>query len=171
MPVALGQNRHRWIRYGLKLSLIAYVMFAFVGEINENLAYRFGNQKFYSLHGIYNVQEFQQNQQTLPPLTTDSTRWSKLAIDGIGGVKVLYMNDSSEYYYNMKLDTTARILEFYNDSTSVNKFQYSLATSDRFVFEGKYKNDSVRFVADKVDITKLPLFRNRNRIRWTWTTF
>jgi hypothetical protein len=167
-PVVLGQNKYRWIKRVLKLSLITYVMIVFIMEVNEVGAQRFGNRTFYSLHGIYKVKDYYHNQQSLPPLTTDSIRWDKLIIDGIGGAKILYMNESSEYYDNIKVDTIGRIFEFYNDSTAKNKMHYTLTKLDQYVFEGTYKNDSIHFIAEKVDLKNLPLFKNRNIVRWTW---
>lgn len=168
MPVAFGQKGYKWIGYSVKLSFIAYVIIFDIREINEVRGQRFGNLAFYSLHGIYNVTEYYHNRQSLAPLITDSIRWNKLVIDGGGGAKVLYMNNSSEYYYNIEVDTTAQLLEFYNDSTNKNKLHYTLTKPNQYIFDGVYKNDSIHFSADKVDLTNLPLFKNSNKVKWTW---
>lgn len=168
MPRAFRPNAYKWISYGVKLTIIIYVMIVDISEINEVSAQRYGNLAFYSLHGIYNITAYYHNRQSLAPLITDSMRWNKLVIDGAGGAKVLYMNNSSEYYDNIKVDTTAQILEFYNDSTNKNKLHYILTKPNQYIFDGVYKNDSIHFIADKVDLTNLPLFKNRNKVKWTW---
>lgn len=48
------------------------------------------------LYGIYEVQDFIVNNDTLPPLLTDPVRWNKLVIDKYQG-GVVKMNDEIEY--------------------------------------------------------------------------
>jgi hypothetical protein len=123
IDVAFTQNRRRWIRYGLKLSLIAFVIFAYLKEQYEVIKYRYGNRANYKVHGIFRVKDFYHNNQLLPPLTTDSVRWDKMAISGSGSATVVHMNESQEYY-SIKVDTTKKTLELLDDTTTHGIFRF-----------------------------------------------
>jgi hypothetical protein len=56
------------------------------------------------LYGIYDVQEFILNGDTLPALTTDTRRWKRMYIYRPGSVSIQYM-DGGSIYWNCQVDS------------------------------------------------------------------
>lgn len=73
------------------------------------------------LYGVYNVETFVLNKDTLPPMLTDSVRWRRLLIDYPGFVSVIKMDEKLQRY-NTELDTTARQYIFTIGQDTTNKY-------------------------------------------------
>ena len=72
--------------------------------------------------------------------------------------------------YSMKTDTTTKLitLSTYKDTTFKCNLHYTNNNPDEYVFEGNYKNDSIRFVSRKINLTNLPLIKDRGKAIWFW---
>ena len=119
------------------------------------------------LDGVYEIEEFELNQQSHPPLTTDTSRWRRIAINKFGDASIQFMNDSI-FSYSLKGDTTAKSIQLtiWNDTTFKSKLHYSIVGPDEYVFEGAYKNDSVRIVSRKLNLKNFPLMKDKGKIKW-----
>ncbi|WP_271769050.1 hypothetical protein [Aquimarina algiphila] len=101
-----------------------------------------------SLYGIYEVIEFIKNNDTLPPLTTDTIRWKRILVDKrYTGLQTM---DEKFIYKKEKTDTISKTLELtaYRDSTDVQKLQYRIQDSLYF-FEGIYYGDTLKIKTKK----------------------
>jgi len=67
------------------------------------------------LYGIYDVQTFVKNNDTLAPLTTDTARWRKLIVSRPGISAIRLMNDSAKNYTFLP-DTVAKRITMYSNS-------------------------------------------------------
>lgn len=76
-----SNNKRKWAGYISKSLIVVYVLFTTIeSKIKSQELY--GKKAFKNhLYGIYNVQNFVINGNTLPLLTTDRNRWQKLIID------------------------------------------------------------------------------------------
>jgi len=100
-----------------------------VGFIVINLATSsMNNRKSYGperekspMYGVYNVENFVLNNDTLPPLTTDTLRWKRLLIDYPNFVSVIRMNESLQRYQS-ELDTVAQQYTFTVWQDTTNKY-------------------------------------------------
>lgn len=114
------------------------------------------------LYGIYDVETYVVNKDTLPPLLTDTTRWKKMICDKRFGNYIVTkgMNDASSWF-KYEIDTIKNTLEMVNtrDSTNVYNFNY-IKKDSTLVFEGVWKQDTLKIKMDEFDLTK---FRLTNR--------
>lgn len=95
-------------------------------------------------YGLYQVETFVRNGDTLPPLRTDSTRWFRMAIENPYNLRVVMSNDSARRY-TYQADTTARLLTIspMEDSTTKIKLQYTEPAAGRFVLQMRQNTDSL----------------------------
>jgi hypothetical protein len=100
------------------------------------------------LYGIYYVQSFVRNGDTLLPLTTDTVRWSRLIIDGERG-RVTMMNDSSDKY-EVKVDTVKKNLSFIRDEKSWY-VQYKRPNEQELMLTGVFDNDTLNITFKRKD--------------------
>ena len=116
------------------------------------------NVKRPSLYGIYNVESFVRNKDTLAPLTTDTHRWSKLIINYKDGIQVRFMNDSTKFY-SVKTDTVKHEITVNTpeDILHVHSFIYNLQKTGKLTLSGKWKQDSVHIRMSKYDTKKFLL--------------
>lgn len=165
VPPAIKLLRFKWIIYFIKFSLIGFMIFKNVKLEIAQTKRGFFNSSF---RGIYNIDSFYKNGQLHPPLITDNERWKKIAVNGKTELAIQSMNDSLKFC-RYQLDTIAKTFQFnlYTDTTSKYSFHYTYHDST-YHFSGFYKNDSIRFSMKVVDMSKFPLVRNRNKIKWTW---
>jgi len=123
------------------------------------------NAKKPPLYGIYKVDTFVRNNDTIPPLTTDTSRWSRLVISYINNARIRTMNDSTKYI-SFKVDTQARkiVINTYADTLSKYNFTYTKPQPDVLILTGKWKQDSLKIKFKRFD-EKHFLLMNRG-FRW-----
>ena len=112
------------------------------------------------LYGLYEVKTFVINKDTLPPLTTDTTRWNKMAISYPGNAMLKFMSDSTNYFA-FKVDTLKKniVMNKYSDTDHKWQFTYIQPKKDSLVIRGTYKNDSVKITFHRFDASKFLLVR------------
>ena len=129
--------------------------------INSNLNYskqKYGTPKP-ELYGIYNVESFVINKDTLPPLLTDTIRWKKLISDS-NNPKYLIVKgmDDKNRWYTYKIDSlkTNLTMTHYKDSTDVYNLDF-IKKDSTLIFKGTWKNDSIKIKMNQLDLTKIRL--------------
>ncbi|MFY0603206.1 MAG: hypothetical protein JXQ93_04605 [Flavobacteriaceae bacterium] len=148
-----------WVLKLIFLSYSTYVV------IDNNLSY--ANQTYNSpkpiLYGIYDVDTYVLNKDTIPPLLTDKIRWKKIISDGkwfSDYIIVKGMNDQTTWY-KQDIDTINNTLEMVStrDSTNVYNFHY-IKKDSVLSFKGLWNQDSVEIKMKEFDLKK---FRLTNR--------
>ena len=149
LPSNLSPHRFkaRWKNITLttiKYLLIVYVVCSTFFELLEYSKTYGDKAKKPPLYGIYNVESFARNKDTLPPLATDTSRWAKLVINNANGAQIKFMNDSLKYY-SFKPDTIKHIIVIntYADTTQKFAFNYALQKPGILILKGKWKQDSL----------------------------
>jgi hypothetical protein len=137
----------------LKYGLILYVLISNTLQSAEAVNMYGEKAPKPPLYGIYNVQTFIRNNDTLPPLTTDTARWSKLFVSYTGYSFIKFMNDSIKGFA-FTPDTTARkiVMFDYNDATKKSNLLYSFPQEDVLLLTGKLNDDSVTIEMKKYDL-------------------
>ena len=113
--------------------------------------------------GLYQVETFVRNGDTLPPLRTDSTRWFRIAIENSYNLRVVLSNDSARRY-TYKADTAAHTLALspMEDTTIKLNIDYTEPTAGRFSLVLRQKSDSVHMTGRLIrDFKKEFLLTNR----------
>lgn len=127
-----------------KCLLIAYVLYNDVF-----MAFYYGSPddgKKPPFYGVYKVDYFIRGKDTLPPLTTDTTRWNKLVIDYNANVQL--MSDSTTGY----LFTPDTVHHHFVISRHKYILRYTLLKPDTIMLQGTWKTDSVQ-----IKLVKQPL--------------
>ncbi len=109
------------------------------------------------LYGIYNVQSFVYNADTLPPLTTDSIRWNQIIVNyernevETGVALVRYMNDIRKWFF-FQPDTLQKEIIFYpiEDTINTSKLNY-FTDSVIFYLFGNIQEDCVYIIINRLD--------------------
>jgi len=115
------------------------------------------------LYGVYKTEYFIKNQDTVPPLETDSFRWKKVVIDEDDNWKqssILFSNDSSAYF-NIKADTVKKTIRIRSSrDTMVNyQFSYSEPDTSHILIKGMWKTDTIEVMMKKYDLNNYRLYR------------
>lgn len=98
-----------------------------------------------ALYGIYDVQNFAINRDTLPPLMTDDRRWKNMVINWKNNAAVIMMPGNKKYY-GFVPDTVSQTIKMYNYRDSANQntiLEYARPTPDSLVIKGIWINDTL----------------------------
>ncbi|MBS1660762.1 MAG: DoxX family protein [Bacteroidetes bacterium] len=145
-------------KYVLTVSIVTNIII-----VNYRLLADWSDQRTTSpFHGIFNVETFIRNNDTIAPLLTDTTRWRRLTISDHGSyginASVRLMNDSAKAYV-LKPDTVSRQVILYRPSDTSRKFYftYAFTGNDGLRLKGSWKGDSVQVVLHKYDMNNFIL--------------
>ncbi len=137
-----------------------FIISLFYSNINGGLSSRkqYGDLRpLPPLYGIYNTEIVVRNHDTIPPLTTDSTRWKQLIIQFKENAQVKLMNDSLKFF-KFIVNDSARSILFYSVADSLNKSSLLYqADSTSLVLSGQIKADSIYIRLRKFDVNKFRL--------------
>lgn len=112
------------------------------------------------LYGIWETELFIENNDSLPPLLTDETRWRYLIIDFKNKAVVKKMNDSI-YRYSTKENNELKEIIFSKTPKSLpNKFSYSFINENKIKLKGVLNEQQLN-----VELKRIPKnsFRLKNR--------
>ncbi|NER13116.1 hypothetical protein GWK08_06675 [Leptobacterium flavescens] len=138
--------RNNKIALGVKVLFVGYILFSLISSDIESM-YQYGTKAPKpALYGIYDVEEFIINKDTLPPLMTDTIRWRKVVLNYEGSISIKKMDDSKRRYYGyrLSLDTTKHKMKLtsYRDSTDIIDLNYRKTDSINYVLNGIMSNSS-----------------------------
>jgi len=157
----------KWIRMTrliLKLFFVFYLIYIPFKQFSGYSKAWYSDKKP-PLYGIYKIETFVVNKDTLPPLTTDSTRWNRMIVEYPGRWANIQLMNENLKIYDFKPDTTNQTVIISSVADSLDKFilTYKQPIKDIFTFEGKWKEDSVVIQMRKVDINQFRLVRWKSR--------
>jgi hypothetical protein len=119
------------------------------------------------LYGIYTTEYFIRGIDTMPALQTDSLRWKKITIETIWDVPRVYIHLSTDSVISSRaqIDTVQKTIQFEIKKDSL-KLNWSSPDSNRLLFCGQWKNDSIKVMTRKYDLNNYPL--HREKFQWTF---
>ena len=150
----------RWQRVTRVVLKWAFILYAFYSNISTDIK----SEKIYGdtrpkvpLYGLYHTVMVIRNKDTVPPLTTDTTRWKRLAIEYTNFAQIQLMNDSASYYHFIP-DTASKTVTIYSDKDTANKSKFIyLSDSNYLSLRGRIKNDSVYIRFRRFDLNAFRL--------------
>ncbi len=119
--------RAKWILLGCQVLFAGYVFYDMTSSSLERQK-QYGHLREKStLYGVYNVNTFLHNGDTLPPLLTDEYRWKRLLLDYPSFSTVVHMNDHVTRYQT-KIDTAVQTITFseWGDTVNFYDMKYTL---------------------------------------------
>lgn len=151
LPEKLKDKGFRIARIALKSVLIGYALIFGAIQVS-GYARQYGeNAPKPGLYGLYTVDTFILNQDTLPRLLTDTLQWKELHMERVGSARVKYMNDRA-LGLSASLDTVAGSLELVSrDSTKRYAFRYDIPEETRLRLTGNIDQDSVIILFKRQD--------------------
>lgn len=154
-----SQRTHR-ILLGIKALLIGGTLFIYAQRALANRQEYGDLAPRPPLYGIYNVQTYVLNGDTVPPLTTDTARWKRLIVDYTRSARVYQMNDSSQYY-TFEVDTTQQKIVMYRPNSSDRKLtlSYEQPVADQLRLRGTSGSDTLLVTMQQYDVNNFLLVR------------
>ena len=159
----------KWKNTAFRLAKCAFILFLVFFDLRGY----FARAKSFNarlkkppLYGIYNVTSFIRNKDTLKPLTTDTSRWNKLAVSAPeGNATIIMMNDSVTNLI-FEVDSVNHKITMYGKIDTAGKytFTYSRPAMGLLLLRGKWRSDSLRIELKEYDVNKFPLINQG--FRW-----
>ncbi len=148
-------NRGRLV---LKVVLIGFVIFT---EVSGSLAAqrRWGDKRPRpALYGLYDVDTFVHNGDTLAPLLTDSVRWRQVIVNWEGMARIQRMNDQGERV-GFRPDTVEQTITLFTFADTTQQFllRYERPTPDDLVVAGVLQGDSLYVRMKRFDVNNFVL--------------
>lgn len=138
--------RRKWMQITvriLKVLIIADALYYGVASNLDGLKQYGEDMPKPPLYGIYNSVTVIRNNDTIAPLTTDTTRWKQLVIQTKNFAKIKMMNDTM-VNFNFKVDTVTHMAIVFKGTDSLNKAHFKYAVDSMYLtLKGSVKNDSV----------------------------
>jgi hypothetical protein len=104
-----------------------------------------------ALHGIWEVQQFVRNRDTIPALLGDSARWRRFLVNA-SYVSLQTMTDSIKRYRYQNDSAHARMtITSFNDSTKHRTFAYTRESPTQLRFDGLWGTDSLHVRMRRID--------------------
>jgi hypothetical protein len=151
VPPLLQDKKYKWLQYTSKFCLIILMVVVILRKQHDvYFQYHYPSQG--SIAGIYKIQKFYLNGQLRQPVTNDTIGWDKIAINNHFAImSIQLMSDSVAQYY-FKADTLKKLIKIGYPSNPgfLSTLHYSINKNDEWLFEGTFKNDSVRFISKKI---------------------
>jgi uncharacterized membrane protein YphA (DoxX/SURF4 family) len=104
-----------------------------------------------SLYGIWDVEEFTRDGQTLPPLLTDTARWRRFVTQSPNGIGTRGMDDSVHAYV-VRFDT-AKSTILSNDAKTPLALTWSRPDADHLTLTGTVDGHQLAVRLKKMDVT------------------
>ena len=161
--VRFANARTNRVWFALKMAVFATIIYSLVDNSWQKYIVR-GDGSFLRtpLFGLYNVQTFVKNGDTLPPLITDTVRWRMLNITAPKHATVRMMNDDMNQYH-FTTDTLTKLMRFYRvaNKRQTATFDYSVRDSGTLIISGMLHGDSIAMILQKQDVNKLELLKRK----------
>lgn len=151
MALPYTNKKLRYAMVALKWIFIAFIMWINIAETIEA-------QKLYGekapkppLYGIYYTEAFVRNQDTIPPLDTDTSRWERIIIQRENYAAIRLNNDTTRGY-NFQIDTATKTATVFPQWDTLNKGHFNYIKDSMYLtLTGKMKNDSVQIRLKRFD--------------------
>lgn len=155
-PVASSMLRK--IGLGLKVLVIGYVLFTQVSDRLETEKLYGDSREKPPLYGLYEVDTFVHNGDTLAPLLTDAARWRRLIVDWPGSAAVQQMNEQVQHY-GFRPDTAAQTLTLFTfaDTTQQFTLRYHQPAPEQLRITGVLQADTLAIDLSRRDASAFQL--------------
>jgi uncharacterized membrane protein YphA (DoxX/SURF4 family) len=163
-PFALSR-RVEWGLRGVKALFIGWLVYGVVDTRLESRRMWGADVPRPALYGLYQVESFTRDGQTLPPLLGDRTRWRTVAINSFNRVTLWRMDDTVERF-NLEDDaekgtvTLKPIAGFPGlppVEGPVRVLGYARPDPEHLVLQGNVEGASVEVRLKQVELSKFPL--------------
>jgi uncharacterized membrane protein YphA (DoxX/SURF4 family) len=152
----LGRRWMQWAAAGVKVLFIGSLLFNQISGGWERYK-QVRNLDKPPLYGLYEVEKFTRNGRELPPLTTDASRWRKVAIQFPGAITVRAMDDTL-LGYTAEYGKGANTVSLSRGAKAVKSvFTYSRPDENHVLLAGTMADDTLSISLRQIDTSKFLL--------------
>ncbi|QNK63414.1 hypothetical protein H7F33_02580 [Pedobacter sp. PAMC26386] len=152
------QLQNKWANravYGLKYLFICY-SFLFIIFVTNSREY--GDRAPKSpLYGVYTVDTFIKNKDTIPQDSKETWRWKYLMMQGTKNSAIQYMNEETDYVEAIANTTTQKLsIVFNEDKKNINHLRYQVPDQNHLILQGHIYGDSIiiKLTKKEFELTK-----------------
>lgn len=151
-PPVISKRWQRVSVISIKYIFIVYLFFTNINGGIEGLAQYGDDSPKTPLYGIYYVDKFIKNKDTLALTQSDTTQWHRLVVGKYNRVNIQFMNDSLRYFafepdtLKKKFTLTSNL-----DTNQKHTFVYLIPKKDQLWINGNWQKDSVQIHFKKFD--------------------
>lgn len=166
----------RWIGNAAgvtKVLMVGWILYLSVGQELWRAASIYHTPKP-ELYGIYDVEVFTRDGQTVPPLLTDKTRWRRVNFGEEGGLEVFRMDHSYFFGYrpekitHLRTDSTQGVLTLNSGSGQAGTLPilvaYTRPAPDQLRLNGRFDGAELSMLLRRIDEKNFPLVKHK--FRW-----
>ena len=156
-PLIAGAGKGRYAMDIIKFLFLGFVII--MQFVNGNsAASQYGTERAKPpLYGIYNVDLFVHNADTLAPVLTDTLRWKRLLMDYASFSSIVMMDDSI-VRFSTTTDTVESLITFTSQQDTSLKYVMHYGKLNRdLLLEGVFKGDSLRIDMRNYDLRNFAL--------------
>lgn len=137
-------EKYHTARLVIKTLFIAYILYSSIDRGLEVQKTWGSKAPKPALYGLYEVDQFVANGDTLAPLSTDTLRWQRLVIQWEGRAQVQMM-DNKFKYYSMETDTIGQTVSIHSYQDTINKhhFSYQFVKDSSLLLQGTWGTDTL----------------------------
>lgn len=152
LSLSLKKKWQKITRWLLKSAFIGYACIWSGVEVAKMLN-EYGESSPKPPHyGIYDVQQFVVNSDTIPPLLTDTTRWKRVIVAYPGVIRVYGMPDTkSNYRFEVDSIESSVSITSFADSSQVFQGTISQVDSTSFRWSGMLEEDTLEMDLTRFD--------------------
>ncbi len=147
-----------YVLLGIQVLMIGYMLYDQIStSLTRRDQYGEGREKS-ALYGLYDVQHYIKNGDTIPPLLTDDERWQRIIMEDPGRSIVIHMDDQVKYY-SSSIDTTSLIVTFSIGRDSLKK-EYPMnyeKLEDGLLLNGVFREDTLSLKLKTYDLSNFYL--------------
>lgn len=140
-----------WTRFGLKAVLIAGTVLLSAGREYRELVTYGDLAPRPAIYGVYTVEEFVRDGETVPPLQTDSMRWNKVLFER--DVMTVVRTDGTKAWFGFKLPEPKDILlvtPLSGQSSATKRLSIARADAEYLTIDGVLDDETVRATLRRV---------------------
>jgi hypothetical protein len=157
----IGRIRASWMKIGaiaFQALFVGYFLFGTVKGGWEGYKGFVLNRPKAPIYGLYEVVNFNRAGQDVAPLSTDATRWRRVAIQSPGAFTVRTMDDAP-HVYTTEYDQAKNSVTISGDpdKSMKNVFAYSRPDAEHVVLEGTLIGDRLVVKLKRIDPSKFLL--------------
>lgn len=162
-PAAAADHRppDLFLRFGraravLKIAAVALIVGGTFESAWSSYTTWGGGAPRHALYGAYEVESFEKNGVTVPPLLTETKRWRRVAVSNFAWF-AMFMDDTKRGYTMAEYDAEAGKLTLESAPEKKDVLSLTRQDSDHLLLEGTLGEDRLVVRLRKIDLESFPL--------------
>ncbi|WP_044102398.1 DoxX family protein [Neolewinella persica] len=153
----VSSNRAWWVLVAVQVLFGGFVIISqFKGAKEGRDQYGVGSPRS-ALYGVYNVDHFVMNGDTIPDRLSDTVRWKRIIFDYPKFTPITMMNDHDKYF-GTEIDTTARTIMFTQRGENQEADAFTYERSDgELLLKGMMNSDTLEVHLKPYDLSRFGL--------------